>query len=61
MLKQTRKYVVCVVVAMSWLLLITGCEPTTSLSLSGDSSALSTDLSVFIQQFAREALAAFLF
>jgi len=47
-------YLVRVLVASGGLMLMTGCHTTTTL-------ASSTNLAMFIQQFAQEAFAAFLF
>lgn len=60
MAKTLHRYLVRVLVAAGWLMLMTGCDVATNPALPIDSSTQSTDLATFIQQFAREALAAFL-
>lgn len=54
MAERSHKYFVRVLIASCLLMLIAGCNTTTT-------PALSTDLAMFLQQFARETLAAFLF
>jgi hypothetical protein len=60
MVKTLRAYSFLIPAACGLLMLTTGCVIATNPSLAADASARSTDLTVFIQQFAREALAAFL-
>ena len=61
MSKNTRTYLIRVCVISGWLMLMTGCDVTTNQALPVDVSTPSTDLAMFLQQFARESLAAFLF
>jgi len=54
------KYLFCVFLALGCLVLIAGCDTTTDPTSGVDSSMLTADWISFVQQFAREALAAFL-
>jgi hypothetical protein len=60
MVKTLRTYSFLILAACGLLLLTTGCDIATNPALAADASARSTDLTVFIQQFAREAIAALL-
>ncbi len=61
MAKRVRNIIIHIFVASGWLMLMTGCEGTMYQSLCVNLSASSSDLASFAQQFAQEALAAFLF
>jgi len=60
--KKVRLGVVRVVVAVAWLILLTGCEFTTNAGMAAPDgvSTGATDLTLFVQQFTREAFAALL-
>jgi len=61
MANRTHWRVVRVLAVLGCLMAIAGCEPATNPTLPVDWSTASTDVASFIQQFAREAFAAFLF
>ncbi len=61
MAKSAHPRVVPILVVLGFLMLMTGCDLTANPALPVDLSTRSTDVASFIQQFAREALAAFLF
>lgn len=61
MFKCVHKNVLRILLALGGLMYMAGCEITTTPALPVDVSTSSSDLASFIQQFAREALAAFLF
>jgi len=58
--RSIHKHLVRILLLLSGLMLLAGCDTTTNPLSYIDQSAASTDLASFIQQFAREALAAFL-
>lgn len=61
MAKIVHRYFARVLVASGVLMSMAGCGLTTNSAPLGDLPASSSDVAMFIQQFAREALAAFLF
>jgi len=61
MAKGTHRRLVRVIATLGWLMLMAGCDLTTNPASPVDLSTPSTDLAIFIQQFGRELLAAFLF
>lgn len=58
--KNSHRFLIRVCVASGCLLSMAGCDVAASPALPVDLSTPSADLAMFIQQFAREALAAFL-
>ncbi len=56
-----HRFLIRVCVAFGWILLMAGCDVATTPVSPVDLSTSSADLTTFIQQFAREAIAAFLF
>lgn len=61
MARRAYRNYIGVLIALSGLLLMTGCPATSDPSAPGVLSTTSTDWALFVQQFAREAAAALLF
>jgi len=61
MRKRAHRFAVVVSIALGALIFLGGCQGPVSDALGVDASAQASDLSSFFQDFAREALAAFLF
>jgi|GEM_PF-2200599 len=61
MAKRVCRNFLCILSAMSGLLFMTGCPATSDPSWPAGLSTTSTEVASFVQKFAREAIAAFLF
>ncbi len=61
MAKRVHRYLVRVLVTSGLLMSMTGCNFVTNSALLGDLPSSPSEVAMFIQQFAQEALAAFLF
>ncbi len=60
MIKTIQKNLIRFLTTVGGLMVLAGCDTTANLASFLDPSTVSTDLTAFFQQFAREALAAFL-